>query len=105
MSTAEPVSRNALTMACGQCSHVNTLIAKFCGGCGHTLFEQCIGCGQDVRLNEKFCNGCGTNLESVLRSRVEQAEQSIEAAVRATKEHRYADAISRLEVLTRAPDY
>lgn len=105
MSTTESVSRTALDLACGKCAHLNAATAKFCGGCGHSLFEPCAGCGHSVRLTEKYCGDCGADLEKTIRLRIEQAEQSMASAVQAAKEYRYADAISRLDLLARNQDY
>ena len=106
MSTAETAAAalSAANFSCGKCSHLNTATAKFCGGCGHSLFEPCSGCGQDVRLNEKFCGRCGTNLELALISRVKQAQASMASAVLAAKDHHYADAICRLQILIKDQD-
>jgi len=71
MSITESAARTNLDFVCGKCSHANGSGAKFCGGCGHTLFEPCSGCGQSVRLTEKYCGGCGADLEAAIRSRIE----------------------------------
>ncbi len=105
MSMAESASRTGVDFECGKCSHLNAAGAKFCGGCGHALFELCAGCNQSVRLTDRFCGGCGTDLDAVLRKRIEQAEQSMLAAVQATKEFRYSDAVTRFGLLTKEQDY
>ncbi len=105
MSMAESTARTGIEFACGKCSHPNLAGVKFCGGCGHSLFEPCPGCGQSVRLTEKFCGACGADLEAALQSRMEKAEQAMVAAVAATKEHRYADAITRLEIVIKDQDF
>lgn len=105
MSTAESTRKTSLDLSCGSCTHVNLPEAKFCGGCGHALFEPCSGCQEPVRLNQRFCALCGGDLEAAFAKQKNLREQSLVYALNDTKQHRYDAAISKLKRLGADPDY
>ncbi len=105
MSTAETQRIVAMDTACGHCSHINLPDAKYCGGCGHSLFEACSGCGDLVRLNSRFCGVCGQDLSASLAARLERYEQGLIESLNETKKHLYDQAIDRLKRIASETDY
>ena len=105
MSTAESTRSTSLDLRCGSCAHVNLPEARFCGGCGHALFEPCSGCQEPVRLNQRFCGLCGDDLNAAFTKQKDLREQSLVDALNDTKQHCYDAAISRLKRLAADPDY
>ena len=90
---------------CGACGHVSADEAKFCAGCGQSLFESCGGCGKQVLLTQKFCGSCGTNLEEALQKRFEEVQGWMAEAVESAKNHLYDQSIIALRRSSDAPDY
>ena len=101
--TASTASKAAAR--CGACGHVSSEQAKFCAGCGQSLFEACGGCGKPVLLDQKFCGLCGCNLEQELQKRCEAIQGWMAEAVECTKKHAYDQAIMLLNRAADPPDY
>ncbi len=90
---------------CGACERNNTAEAKFCAGCGQSLYENCGKCGKPVLLTQSYCGECGTDLDQLLRTRREQHDELMSEAVAAVKEHEYERAKSRLAQVAELTDY
>ena len=92
-------------MRCGACNVHNLANAKFCAGCGQSLYEDCGSCGQSVLLTQKFCNECGSDLEQALQLRHQQHEQWMIEAVEHAKKNEFEKAINLLGRLAALTDY
>lgn len=90
---------------CGACNEGNPSDAKFCNGCGQTLYEPCGECGKAVLLTQKFCGSCGADLERALQERHGQYEQWLADAVSCTREHGFDRAIGLLNRVAELTDY
>ena len=90
---------------CGACKVHNLANAKFCAGCGQSLYEDCGSCGQSVLLTQKFCNECGSDLEQTLQLRHQQHEQWMVEAVEHAKKNEFEKAINLLGRLVALTDY
>lgn len=90
---------------CGACGQVSTDEAKFCAGCGQSLFEPCGSCGKPVLLTQKFCGSCGANLEDALLKRIQTIEGWMADAVESAKKQLYDQAIISLRRAADPPDY
>ena len=96
-----PVNQNQ----CGSCGDANPTEAKFCAGCGHSLYEPCIGCNEPVRLAQSFCNSCGTNLDDALVNRKAKIENWLKEAVDMVKKSDFDAALGLLKRLSKDSDY
>lgn len=105
MSTIERQVPIQAELVCGLCKHENLESAKFCGGCGNTLFEPCSGCSKPVRLTQRFCNECGTDLAAALNRRIESTRTVVEKAVQAAKEYQFDNAMLMLQLVLKEKDY
>jgi class 3 adenylate cyclase/DNA-binding SARP family transcriptional activator len=47
---------------CADCGHENPPERRFCGSCGHALFQICPSCGEESPLRVDFCGACGSEL-------------------------------------------
>ncbi len=90
---------------CGACKVHNLAKAKFCAGCGQSLYEDCGSCGQPVLLTQKFCNECGSDLEQALQLRHQQHERWMVEAVEHAKKNEFEKAVSLLDRLVALTDY
>ncbi len=90
---------------CGACGQASTNDAKFCAGCGQSLFEACGGCGKQVLLTQKYCGSCGCNLEEALQKRLEEIGKWLAEAVTSAKSHRYDQSIFLLRRAANPADY
>ncbi len=105
MGTEELTASTKTGVRCGGCSQVSTAEAKFCGGCGESLFESCQGCGKPVLLTQKFCGSCGSNLKQSLQQRLEKIHSSLAEAVQLAKSHKYDQSILLLKRAAHPADY
>src|SRR6266511_2495553 len=56
---------------CADCGHENAPDQRFCGSCGHPLFQACPSCAEENPSRVDFCGACGSPL--VPRARVAAA--------------------------------
>ena len=98
-------SKSKAGVHCGACGHTSAENARFCAGCGQSLFEDCGGCGKPVLLDQKFCGLCGSNLEQELQRRMDQVQGWMGEAVDSAKQHSYDHAIMLLSRASDAQDY
>jgi class 3 adenylate cyclase/DNA-binding SARP family transcriptional activator len=47
---------------CPDCGHENAPDRRFCGSCGHALFQVCPSCGEESPSRVDFCGACGSPL-------------------------------------------
>jgi class 3 adenylate cyclase/DNA-binding SARP family transcriptional activator len=47
---------------CADCGHENAPDQRFCGSCGHALFQACPSCGEENPPGVDFCGACGSPL-------------------------------------------
>ena len=47
---------------CADCGHENAPDRRFCGSCGHALFQVCPSCGEESPSRVDFCGACGSQL-------------------------------------------
>jgi class 3 adenylate cyclase/DNA-binding SARP family transcriptional activator len=47
---------------CADCGHENAPGRRFCGSCGHALFQVCPSCGEEGPSRVDFCGSCGSAL-------------------------------------------
>ena len=47
---------------CADCGHENAPDRRFCGSCGHALFQVCPSCGEESPSRVDFCGACGSPL-------------------------------------------
>ena len=47
---------------CADCGHENAPDQRFCGSCGHALFQACPSCGEESPSGVDFCAACGSVL-------------------------------------------
>jgi class 3 adenylate cyclase/DNA-binding SARP family transcriptional activator len=45
---------------CADCGHENAPDRRFCGSCGHALFQVCPSCGEEGPSRVDFCGACGS---------------------------------------------
>lgn len=105
MSTVGAQPQTAVSLVCGCCQHTNLPAAKFCGGCGHTLYEPCPSCAVPVGLTQHFCNDCGADLRKALQSRIDAANERVQKALVFAKEYRFDDALDAIRYLANDKDY
>lgn len=104
MST-DNATKPSAGVSCGACNAANKPDAKFCVGCGQTLYEKCLGCTQQVLLTQKFCESCGADLEAVLKERRQKHQQYMADAVSAAREARFDRALGLLGRIAKNEDY
>ena len=92
-------------VTCGACTAENTTDAKYCRGCGQSLYEACAGCGKSVLLSQKFCGSCGADLVAALQTRHDRHQASMADAVKAAREYDYHHALVLLQKLATLKDY
>jgi class 3 adenylate cyclase/DNA-binding SARP family transcriptional activator/tetratricopeptide (TPR) repeat protein len=47
---------------CADCGRENKPNQRFCGSCGHALFQACPSCGEENPSRVNFCGACGAEL-------------------------------------------
>jgi len=47
---------------CADCGHENAPDRRFCGSCGHALFQVCPSCGEESPTRVDFCGACGSSM-------------------------------------------
>ena len=47
---------------CADCGHENVPDRRFCGSCGHPLFQVCPSCGEENTSPVDYCGACGSPL-------------------------------------------
>ena len=102
------VTKNVATIqngTCGSCTMVNAQNAKFCGGCGQSLTEDCENCSKPVYLTQTFCAECGANLKDLMELRRQKLSDQLADAKTAASEFRYSEARQLLNRLTAITDY
>lgn len=104
MGAEDQVAHSTL-VKCGACNEDNHADAKFCKGCGQTLYEPCVACGKAVLLTQKFCGSCGADLEKAFQERHDQYEHWLSDAVGCTKQHEFERAIGLLNRVAEVTDY
>ena len=67
----EPISPKAYHAPCADCGNENAPDRRFCGSCGHALFQVCPSCGEESPPALDYCGACGSAL--VPRARVAAA--------------------------------
>lgn len=92
-------------IACGACDTQCASAAKFCGGCGQSLYEPCGGCGQQVSLTQKFCGSCGADLASMLKERQQQNRTYLADALKSAKNADFDRALTLLRRVAGSKDY
>lgn len=109
MSSETTLSTDRATLIadgiCGSCGNVNSSRAKFCGGCGQSLQEDCEKCGKRIFLTQVFCGDCGTNLSKLVEKKRERYYEFLAEAKVAANEFRYRDATRLLKRITELDDY
>ncbi len=90
---------------CGACTLHNLAEAKYCAGCGQSLYENCGACGKPVLLTQSFCGACGEDLEKAIQSRHRRHEEWMSDALRLAKQSEYERAIETLGKLVELTDY
>ncbi|HTN75621.1 MAG TPA: zinc ribbon domain-containing protein, partial [Pirellulaceae bacterium] len=93
------------TIACRHCSKANTSDRRFCGGCGHALWDLCGACSAEVPVDENFCGICGSNLQAIVSAELAQARASLDEARIHRAALRYDEALFVLKKLAKNPDY
>lgn len=105
MSVESQTPASSSGVRCIACKTDNSASAKFCVGCGHSLFEDCSKCSQAVTLTQKFCVGCGSDLVANLKRRMEEHQQWLTGAITAAKAYDFDQAISLLERVSVLKDH
>jgi class 3 adenylate cyclase/DNA-binding SARP family transcriptional activator len=52
---------------CADCGHENAPDRRFCGSCGHALFQACPSCGEENSSPVDYCGACGSELVPTAR--------------------------------------
>jgi class 3 adenylate cyclase/tetratricopeptide (TPR) repeat protein len=73
-------------MRCAVCGFENRKHAKFCGGCGALVAQNCPECGNEISPGNRFCDSCGAAAPTAF------VEPSPAAATIAAPRARFADA-------------
>ncbi len=89
----------AALLRCAQCGSDNPSTRKFCGSCGHNLWETCPSCGTLSLAGERYCGACGVHLSSHIRQLVEQYEANLAKAQSLHQEFRYEEALALLTTM------
>ncbi|MCH1496832.1 MAG: zinc ribbon domain-containing protein, partial [Rubripirellula sp.] len=79
--------------------------AKYCGGCGQSLTENCANCEKPVYLTQTFCGDCGANLKELVEIRKQKLSDLLADAKKAASEYRYVEARQILNRITAISDY
>jgi Tfp pilus assembly PilM family ATPase len=90
---------------CGACGGSNPAEAQFCAGCGHALYEPCVGCSKPVALSQSFCGSCGCDLVAAVKKKVGELESKITSAIQSAKERDFERARILLDTVLREKDY
>jgi len=99
VATLPAAGRGGEPAACPQCNGSNRADREFCGGCGASLWEPCLGCGALAGAWEKFCGACGVQLAAMLQDRVAELAQQEQQIQRLLRQHRLIEAQPALEQL------
>ncbi|MDA8744734.1 zinc ribbon domain-containing protein [Rubripirellula amarantea] len=92
-------------VVCAPCQATNSPEAKFCKGCGHSLYEACVKCNASVLLDQKFCNACGADLNAMIANKIKQHEEKLASAVEAAKRSDFDYALDVLEPISVLEDF
>ncbi|WP_149752762.1 pilus assembly protein PilM [Rubripirellula obstinata] len=95
----------AVGVVCAACDQPNSAEAKFCRGCGHTLYEPCEKCVQPVLLGQKFCGGCGADLDQIVAKKQKQYDEDLASAVAAAKEFEFETSLGLLQRVAEIQDF
>lgn len=90
---------------CGSCTMANGENAKYCGGCGQSLTENCENCAKPVYLTQTYCGDCGANLKELVEIRKQKLSDLLADAKKAASEYRYVEARQILNRITAISDY
>jgi predicted amidophosphoribosyltransferase len=86
MLQSDAVGRSAV---CPACQRENSLGRRFCGNCGHALWEGCPQCNGEVAVHERFCGQCGLDTRQLAADQERQLQERLDAAAALAGEHRY----------------
>jgi type IV pilus assembly protein PilM len=92
VGTMAASGRSGEPATCPQCNWGNRADREFCGGCGASLWEPCLGCGALAGAWEKFCGACGVQLAAMLQDRVAELAQQEQHVQRLLRQHRLIEA-------------
>lgn len=73
---------------------------RFCGQCGHLLWEPCLKCGEQNPVDEKYCGNCGEGLAASLAECQGQLAALIAEVDSLAEQGRFLDAMQQLEPVT-----
>ena len=93
------------TVVCAACQANNASEAKFCKGCGHTLYEPCGKCTSLVSLGQKYCGDCGADLERIVAAKQQQYNDYMTKAVQAAKESDFETSLGLLGRVAEINDF
>jgi Tfp pilus assembly PilM family ATPase len=91
-------------IACGKCRRPNPPARKFCGECGHALWEKCSHCAAELPPHERYCGQCGCDVRGLFEQKTAELEAALREAEAALDEHRYDDARLQLRSLEKLGD-
>jgi type IV pilus assembly protein PilM len=101
MLQSDAVGRSAV---CPACQRENSLGRRFCGNCGHALWEGCPQCNGEVAVHERFCGQCGLDTRQLAADQERQLQERLDAAAALAGEHRYEAALSALRGIAAVKD-
>jgi Tfp pilus assembly PilM family ATPase len=98
-------SVSSSTAVCVACDSPNVIDAKFCKGCGHSLYEPCGACEAPVLLTQKFCVSCGFDLVAHLKIRAAKNDERLAKAIEAAKAYDFDQSIELLRLVANQKDH
>lgn len=84
-------------ISCPKCHRANGVDRRFCGGCGESLWQVCVGCNHENPLSEVYCGRCGVNLGEKLREFCDLAQAAFTEAESLANQGAFFDAATSLK--------
>lgn len=101
---APPLAASGDTLVCRHCQKENPAQRRFCGGCGHTLWEKCPACSTELSSTERFCGNCGEEVQGKRKEQERELQNKLEQARAFMAAHRYERALSLLRSIAAIED-
>lgn len=93
----ESSHRMSAAVPCPGCQTPVIKSSKFCGQCGTRLWEPCLACGELNSVVERFCGGCGGDLAGTVAEAEGHAIRKLAEAERLAEFGSLIDAVRVLE--------
>lgn len=100
MTSSSESPLQASSVRCVQCGEEASLSRRYCGKCGHLLWEPCLVCGENNPVDERFCGKCGSDIDAEVQSAQQELAKVIATVDDQAAKGRFLDAVATLEGLS-----